>query len=150
EWRKISAKAHDLEAPHSERQCGEKADGPGAENRRALRPPDLQPTLGFVRLDDAFLDDRSRFEQHFHMPQSLRDLHHVLRIFHKVLSKISVAEIDPALEVHLVGGHVVLADLVVKAAPRASHGRHDVIARLEFRDVLANLDDATETLMADH
>lgn len=58
----------------------------------------------------------------------------VLRVIDVVFGQKPVAQVDTALEVGIVGGHVISADLVVDAGPRPAHSGHHVVARLEFRD----------------
>jgi len=44
----------------------------------------------------------------------------------------AVSQVDAALEVGVVGRHVVCADLVVETQTGAAHRQRDVIAGLEF------------------
>jgi hypothetical protein len=55
-----------LQTAQAQHQCRQEPDGPGAHHRGALRPPDAQPALNFVGLDDALFDHRHRLQQHAH------------------------------------------------------------------------------------
>src|SRR6266446_1543511 len=55
--------------------------------------------------------------------------------------------VDAALEVGVVGRHVVCADLVVETQTGAAHRERDVIAGLEFRNAWANLFHATKAFV---
>ena len=56
-------------------------------------------------------------------------------------------QVDAALEVGVVGGHVVGADEVVETLAGAPHRRHHVIAGTELGDVLAHRLDPPEALV---
>src|SRR5271165_2229034 len=57
---------------------------------------------------------------------------------------------DASLEVLIVGGHVVRADLVVETVAGAAHRSHYVIAGPELGDVGANLFHLPEALVPNH
>jgi predicted amidohydrolase len=46
-----------------------------------------------------------------------------------------VAEVNPALIIRIVGGHIVRADLIVDTLTGPANRRDDIIARLKVRDV---------------
>src|SRR2546430_2392085 len=59
-------------------------------------------------------------------------------------------EIDAALEVGVIRGHVRVADLVVNAGTRTAHGGDDVVAGPELGDVGPHFLDAAKALVADN
>ena len=67
-----------------------------------------------------------------------------------ILGQEAVQTADAALEVFVVGGHVVGADLVVDAAAGPPHRGDHVIAGLELGDVGADRFHLPEALMSDH
>jgi hypothetical protein len=72
----------------------------------------------------------------------------VLRILHVVLGQITVALVDPALGVDVVGRHVLEPDLVVDAVARAADGcDHERAGFDRARDVGTDLDDAAEAFV---
>src|SRR5271167_3438542 len=139
-----------LQSTQAEYQRRKKADCAGTHDRGGARSPHLQATLDLVGLYDAFLYDRHRLKQHRDILQSLRNLDDVLRIVHIVFSEEAVQTADATLEVLIVGGHVVGADLVVEAISRAAHRSHYVIAGFELGDIGANLFHLSEALMPNH
>ena len=60
-----------------------------------------------------------------------------------------MAQVDAALEVDVVGGHIVLADGVIDAVSRATDGGDDVVARSQPRDVRSDPLHPAETLVTD-
>jgi hypothetical protein len=86
--------------------------------------------LYLVRLLYALLHDADRFHQHPDFLQGGGNLDYVLRIFHVALGQKAVQQVDAALVVSVVGGHVVGADQVVDAVAWSAHGRRHVVARV--------------------
>ena len=60
-----------------------------------------------------------------------------------------MTQVDPALEVLVVGRHILEADRVVEAFPRPADCGHDEIARPQERDVWRDGLDWPEALMTD-
>src|SRR2546426_673330 len=96
----------------------------------SARLPDSQPPLDLVRLVDPLLGHRRRLEQDADLAQRLGQRDHVLRILDVALGEVPVQQVDPALVVRVVGGHVLEADLVVDRVARAADGRNDESAWL--------------------
>src|SRR5262249_4525513 len=67
--------------------------------------------------------------------QTVGDMDDVLGVVHVVLGEIPMAQVDAALVVDIVRGHVVGADLVVDTVTRPTHGGHDVVARTKLSHV---------------
>ena len=112
--------------------------------------PHSQPALDLEGLGDPLLHDRCGLEQHPHVPQVLRHFHQELGILDVVLGQEAVTPADPALEVHVVGGHVRCADAIVDAHARASDRRDHVVARHQLRHPRADLFHDAEALVAEH
>src|SRR5205807_10501044 len=56
-----------------------------------------------------------------------------------------MAQADAALEICIIGGHVVGADQVVNASPWAANRSHDIVARAQLSHVRTNRFDLTKT-----
>src|SRR5438105_6778848 len=61
-----------------------------------------------------------------------------------------MAQADAALEICIIGGHVVGADQVVNASPWAANRSHDIVARAQLSHVRTNRFDLTKTFVANH
>ena len=59
-------------------------------------------------------------------------------------------EVDAALEVSVVGRHVLQADAIVETRSGPPYGCHDVVARLEFIDLCADGFDDAKALVAQY
>ena len=111
----------------------QQTDGAGAHDRSLARAPHLEAALDLVRLVDAFLDDGSRLEQHSDVLEALRHFHDELDIVDVILRQIPVAQVDAALVVGVIRGHIVGADQVINALAWPPYGGYDVVARASFR-----------------
>ena len=81
--------------------------------------------------------------------KAVRQRHDVLVVLDVVLGQVAVALVDAALEVDVVGGHVLEADRVVDArAGPADAGDHDRPGLDVARHVRPHLDHAAERLVA--
>ena len=138
-----------VQTPQAQNQRGQQTDGAGAHDRSLARPPHFQPALNLVSLVDSFLHHGGRLEQHADVLESLRHLHDELDIIDVVFRQIPVAQVDAALVVRVVGGHVVGADQVIDALAGAAHGGDDVVAGLHFGDIRPDGFDLAEALVAD-
>src|SRR5947209_1551716 len=57
---------------------------------------------------------------------------------------------DSALEVRIVGRHVIRADQVIQTCARPSHSGYNVVTRLEFPDIGTYGFNATEAFVTGH
>src|SRR5262249_44130747 len=69
-------------------------------------------------------------------------------VVHVILGQKSVTQVDSALEVSVIGGHVVRADQVINASAWPANGSDHIIANFQFGHVAAYCLDTAETLMA--
>src|SRR5262249_42108238 len=106
--------------------------------------------LNLIRLGNALLDNRQRFEQDPDMFQADGNLDEIVGIVSVVLSQIAVAEIDAPFEVDVVGGHILQPDPVVNAETRPAHHGHDVVPGNKLRYAWSDLFHAAEALMPYH
>ena len=105
--------------------------------------------MNLVCLRNPFLDDGGRFKQHTHFFQTLRYFHDELRVVDVILTHVPVAQVDAALEVTVVGRHVVCADQVVDACTWSAYSRDHVVSRFYVSYVWTNGLNLTKTLMTD-
>ena len=143
------AEGRHVEPAQPQHERRQDADRPRPHDRGPPRAPHAQPPLDLVRLGDALLDHGERLEEHADLAQPPRDLHDELGVVDVVLGEVPVAQVDPALEVDVVGGHVVGADQVVEARARPADGGHDVVAGLHLGHVLPDRLDPAEPFVAD-
>jgi hypothetical protein len=121
-----------------------------APTTAARRPPDLEAALYLVSLLDPLLHDARRLQQHADLAQGGRHPDDELRIIDVALGQVAVQQVDAALAVRLVGGHVGEADPVVDSVSRTPDRRHHVIAGYNVANVRPDLEHAPEGLVARH
>jgi hypothetical protein len=136
-------------APEAEHERGQQPDDAGAHDRSLARLPHLQPPLDLIRLVNSFLDYRRGLEQHANVLQSLWHLHDEFDVVHVVLGQISMAQVDAALVVDVVGGHVIGADQVIDTLAGPAHGGDDIVVGSQFGHVRAYGFHAAEAFVAD-
>src|SRR5262249_61673032 len=107
-------------------------DRPASDHRGFTRLPHLQPTLDLVRLDDALLRDAQWLGNDRDVAQTIGHLDDIHGVVDIVLGEISVPAADATLEVDLVGGHVVCADLVVNTGASAADRGNHIVARRQL------------------
>ena len=112
--------------------------------------PNLQPALNFVSLVNTFFNYREWFEQHSNVFQSLRYLHDELDIIDVVFRQIAVAQVNAALEIRVICGHVVRADQVVDTVAGPADSSYDVVPGLNLGDIRAHSFHLAEAFMADN
>ena len=83
------------------------------------------------------------------MLESLRHFDDELNVIDVILGQISVTQVDAALVVDVVGGHVVGADEVVNTLAGAAHGGDDIVAGLHFGDIRPDRFDLAKAFVAD-
>src|SRR4029079_11647277 len=109
------AKRRYLQPFKSQDQSGKQTNRSRTHYCCTLWFPYFQAALNLVCLSNSFLDDGCRLEQHSDFLQTSRYLHDEFSVVDVVLTQITVTQVDPALEVRVVGRHVVCADEVVDA-----------------------------------
>src|SRR5262249_43171560 len=62
--------------------------------------------------------------------------------------QIAMAEVDAALIVGVVSGHVVGTDMVIDTGAWPAHRRHHIVAEPQFRDIRPNSLDLAKTFVA--
>ena len=139
----------DLEPAQPRDERGEEADRARAEDARAARLPDQDPALDLEGVVDALLGHGRRLEQHADLDEVGREREDEAVILDVVLGQVPVQEVDPALEVHVVGGEVLQPDLPVDRRAGPAHGRDHVRPGADRRrHVRPDLDDLAEALVA--
>src|SRR6266851_5000211 len=133
----------------TQNERGEQADGSGSHDRGFARTPHLQPALNLIGLVNSFLHNGGGLQQHSDVFEALRYLDDEFDVIDVVFRQITVAQIDAALVVRVVRGHVVGADQVINALAWPANSRHDVVAGPHFGDIWADGLNLTETLVAD-
>jgi hypothetical protein len=139
-----------VHAPDPECHRGQEPDGARAHDRGLARPPHPKPALDLEGLGDALLHHRGRLEQDADLPEAPGDLHQELGVIHVVLGQVAVAEVDAALVVDVVGGHVIGADDVVDAVAGPAYRGDDVVPHRQLGDVGPHRLDPAEALVPDH
>ena len=140
----------DLDAAQLEHHRGEQPDLPGSEDER---PPGFQTwSRCWARnaWSIALAQTLAGSDKHAEMLEVLRHLHDVFGVVDEGLGQITVAEVDPALVIHLFAGDVVPADDVEQRPARPADGAGDVVARPHFGHFVPDLDDLPEALVPDH
>jgi hypothetical protein len=56
-------------------------------------------------------------------------------------------QIDAAFVIHVIGGHVVLADLIIKTLTWPSHGRNHIVPWRKLGDLCSHFQDLSKTFM---
>src|SRR6185437_15900983 len=74
---------------------------------------------------DALFADGHRLQQHAHFAQRFGQGHDILRVFDILFGEVAVQQVDAALVIDLVGGHVLQTNLVVDALAGAAHAGDD-------------------------
>ncbi len=102
-----------------------------------------------VGLLNRFLRHAHRLHENADFFQVLRHADDVFRFVHNVPGQETMPEINPPLEVSVVGRHVIRANLVVEAPTGAAHGQGYIISRFELSDIRPYGFDTPKTLVAD-
>src|SRR5690242_8576729 len=111
--------------------------------------PYFEPALDLVCLVNSFFHHRGGLQQYSNTLQTLRDLDDELDIIDVMLRQVAVAQVDAALVVDVIGGHVIGSDKVVDALTGATYGGDDVVAGLHFGDIRPDSFHLSETFVAD-
>src|SRR5438093_8244572 len=140
--RGCSCKERHVQPAQPEGERSQEANRSCPHHRSPPRPPKAQATLDFEGLDNAFLDDAQGLHEHSNAGETRRNPHEVLRLIDIVFSEEAMQQVDAPLVVSVVGGHVVMANLVIEARSGPSDRRRIKVTRLDFGDLWAYLDNS--------
>src|SRR6266852_6333115 len=142
-----ASKRSHVQTLQTQNERGQQTDGSGSHDRGFARTPHLQPALNLIGLVNAFLHNGGGLQQHSDVFEALRYLDDEFDVIDVVFRQITVAQIDAALVVRVVRGHVVGADQVINAFARPAHRGHNVVAGFHFGDTGADGFVLTEALV---
>src|SRR5262249_49848401 len=97
-----------------------------------------------------FFGHTHRLQQYADRLEHGRNFDDEFDIINIIFGQVAVPQIDTALKVRCVGGHVVCADPVINAAARTPHCCHDEIAGHDTPHIRPNFHHAPERLVPGH